>query len=563
MARVGCDTNGFAMTSPQTGLVRAIGRWSLAALAVNSIIGSGVFGLPATVAGLLGKGSIVAVLIAGAAMGVIMACFAEVASQFSEAGGPYLYARAAFGRLMGILVGWMLYLAQTAAPAANANLFVIYLAEFWPAAKEPWPRFVILTVLVGLLALINARGARQGTAVSNVFTVAKILPLLMVVSAGAAVTIIHPAPWGAAVPMPASVWMKAMVLLIFAYGGFESALAPMSEAKNPGRDAAFALFAALIACTGIYAMVQWVVVGVLGPGATTDRPLAEVARITMGNRGAELVAIGALVSVYGYLGAKMLGMPRVTFALAKGGDLPQVFAAVSRRFHTPWFSILFYAAAVWGLAISGSFAWNVTLSVVARLFYYAVVCAALIALRRKQPQAAGFRLHVVGVLELHIVARHGLVNGQLLQTVVVVLPELRFDPVPGPALRDGRDPVEGAQLGLERRSRIEPAHGVDAPHELGRINHLKVGVRGKRHESLVADESGRLLECLPGCCHVGVRRRVLLRDFARGRFDGRIAVHQRDDGFLLGEGARNGAANAPRPTHNHLSAKSQIHETTS
>ena len=380
------------MTSPQTGLVRAIGRWSLAALAVNSIIGSGVFGLPATVAGLLGKRSVLAVLIAGAAMGVIMACFAEVASQFSESGGPYLYARTAFGRLTGILVGWMLYLAQTAAPAANANLFVIYLAEFWPAAKEPWPRFVILTLLVGLLALINVRGARQGTAVSNVFTVAKILPLLMVVSAGAALTIVHPTPWGAAPPMPASVWMKAMVLLIFAYGGFESALAPMSEAKNPGRDAAFALFVALVACTVIYALVQWVVVGVLGPGATTDRPLAEVARMTMGNRGAALVAIGALVSVYGYLGAKLLGMPRVTFALAKGGDLPQVFAALSPRFHTPWFSILFYAVAVWGLAIAGSFAWNVTLSVVARLFYYAVVCAALIALRRKQPQAAGLRV---------------------------------------------------------------------------------------------------------------------------------------------------------------------------
>jgi APA family basic amino acid/polyamine antiporter len=385
------------MTSPQTGLVqtdlvRAIGRWSLAALAVNSVIGSGIFGLPATVAGLLGKRSVLAVLIAGAAMGVIMACFAEVASQFSEAGGPYLYARTAFGRLTGILVGWMLYLSQTAAPAANANLFVIYLAEFWPAAKQPWPRFVILTLLVGVLALINARGARQGTAVSNVFTVAKILPLLMVVAAGAAVTIIHPAPWGAAGPMPASVWMKAMVLLIFAYGGFESALAPMSEAKNPGRDAGFALFVALIACTAIYALVQWVVVGVLGPGATTDRPLAEVARITMGNRGAALVAIGALVSVYGYLSAKLLGMPRVTFALAKGGDLPRLFGAVSPRFHTPWFSILFYAAAVWGLAMVGSFAWNVTLSVVARLFYYAVICAAVIALRRKQPLAAGFRL---------------------------------------------------------------------------------------------------------------------------------------------------------------------------
>jgi amino acid transporter len=376
----------------QTGLVRAIGRWSLTALVVNSIIGSGIFGLPATVAGLLGKRSVVAVLIAGAAMGVIMACYAEVASQFSEAGGPYLYARTAFGRLAGILVGWMLYLAQAAAPAANANLFVIYLAEFWPGAKEPWPRFVILTLLVGLLALINARGARQGTAVSNVFTVAKLLPLLMVVLAGAAVTIIHPAPWGASGHLGVSTWMKAMVLLIFAYGGFESALTPMSEAKNPGRDAVFALFVALIACTAIYVLVQWVVVGVLGPGATTDRPLAEVARVTMGNRGAGLVAIGALVSIYGYLSAKMLGMPRLTFALAKGGDLPGVFGAVNRRFHTPWFSILFYSAAVWGLAIVGSFAWNVTLSVVARLFYYGMVCAALIALRRKQPLAAAFRL---------------------------------------------------------------------------------------------------------------------------------------------------------------------------
>jgi basic amino acid/polyamine antiporter, APA family len=377
---------------PRTRLVRAIGRWSLAALAVNSVIGSGIFGLPATVAGLLGKRSVVAVVIAGAAMGIIMACFAEVASQFSEAGGPYLYARTAFGRLTGILVGWMLYLAQTAAPAANANLFVIYLAEFWPAAKEPWPRFAILTLLVGLLALINVRGARQGAAVSNVFTVAKLLPLLMIVSAGAAVTILHPAPWGTAGPVPATVWMKAMVLLVFAYGGFESAMAPMSETRNPRRDAAFALFAALIACTVIYALVQWVVVGVLGTRATSDRPLAEVARFTMGNRGAALVAIGALVSMYGYLSAKMLGMPRVTFALAEGRDLPRLFASVSMRFHTPWFSILFFAAAVWGLAISGSFTWNVTLSVAARLFYYAVVCAALIILRKKQPLATGFRL---------------------------------------------------------------------------------------------------------------------------------------------------------------------------
>ena len=382
------------MTSPQTGLVRAIGRWSLFALTVNSVIGSGVFGLPAIVAGLLGKDSILAVLIAGAAMGVIMACFAEVASQFAEAGGPYLYARSAFGRLMGILVGWMLYLSQTAAPAANANLFVLYLAEFWPAAKHSWLRVLILTLLIWVLALINILGARQGTAVSNVFTVAKILPLLMVVLAGAAFTIVRPAPLGAAGPSEASAWLKAMALLFFYYGGFESALAPMSEARNPRRDSVFALFGALLGCVTIYALVQWVVVGVLGSHAVTDRPLAEVARITMGNRGAALVAVGALVSVYGYLSAKLLGMPRVTFALAEGGDLPRWFAMVSPKFHTPWFSILVYATVVWALALVGNFTWNVTLSVVARLFYYGVICAAVIALRYQQPDASRLRLPV-------------------------------------------------------------------------------------------------------------------------------------------------------------------------
>jgi basic amino acid/polyamine antiporter, APA family len=375
-----------------TGLVRAIGRWSLAALALNSIIGSGIFGLPATVAGLLGPKSIVAVLIAGVAMGVIMACFAEVATQFSEAGGPYLYARTAFGRLTGILVAWMLYLAQVAAPAANANLFVIYLAEFWPMAKEHMPRLIVLTLLVWVLTLINLRGARQGTAVSNIFTVAKILPLLMVIFAGAALAIFHPVPWNISPAVTSHAWMKALVLLVFAYGGFESAMVPVGEAKNPVRDASFALFAALAACITIYALVQWAVVGVLGPGATSDRPLAEVARVTMGNRGAALVAIGAMISVCGYLSAKLLGMPRVTFALANSGDLPHIFAAVGSKFHTPWFSILFFSAASWGLAIAGTFTWNVTLSVVARLFYYGVVCAALLRLRRKGLSTGGLRL---------------------------------------------------------------------------------------------------------------------------------------------------------------------------
>ncbi|MGO9165403.1 MAG: APC family permease [Candidatus Sulfotelmatobacter sp.] len=377
-------------SAPRHELIRAIGRWSLVALVVNSIIGSGVFGLPSTVAALIGNYSPYAVLAAGAGMSVIIGCFAEVASRFQQAGGPYLYARVAFGRLMGIQTAWMLWLGQVAAPAANANLFVIYLGEFFPHAKNPLPRALILTALVGLLTVINIRGVRAGTQVSNLFTAAKLVPLFAVIVLGLFALQHH--HWNiAAAPMASpstSQWLKAMLLLVFAYGGFETALAPMSEARNPRRDAPFALFTALAVCTVIYALIQWVVVGVLPDAAHSQRPLADVARLAVGSVGAALVAVGALISFYGYLSAKILAMPRVPFALAEQGDLPKAFAAVHRRFHTPYVSILVFAALVWGLALIGDFKWNVTLSAVARLLYYGVGCAALPILRRKQPEGA-------------------------------------------------------------------------------------------------------------------------------------------------------------------------------
>jgi APA family basic amino acid/polyamine antiporter len=321
---------------------------------------------------------------------VIMGCFAEVASRFQQAGGPYLYARVAFGRMMGIQTAWMLWLGQVSAPAANANLFVIYLGEFFPHAKDPLPRALILTALVGLLTFINIRGVRAGAQVSNLFTLAKLVPLFAVIVLGLIVLQHH--HWViASAPVPsasAGQWLKAMLLLVFAYGGFETALAPMSEAKNPRRDAPFALFAALLLCTAIYALIQWVVVGVLPSAAESSRPLADVARLAVGPVGAALVAVGALISFYGYLSAKILAMPRVPFALAEQGDFPKVFAKVHARFHTPYVSILAFAVMVWGLALIGDFKWNVTLSAVARLLYYGVGCAALPILRRKEPAGA-------------------------------------------------------------------------------------------------------------------------------------------------------------------------------
>ena len=169
-------------TTPQ--LVRVIGRWSMVALAVNCIVGSGIFGLPSLVAAQIGSASPAAVLVGGIAMGVIIACYAEVASQFTETGGHYIYVRRAFGRLAGLQVGWLNLLSRLTACAASVNLLVISLGEFWPAAGAPVPRFVIISLLVGTLAVANYRGVASGTLVSNVSVVAKFLPLTLVCVVG-------------------------------------------------------------------------------------------------------------------------------------------------------------------------------------------------------------------------------------------------------------------------------------------------------------------------------------------------------------------------------------------
>jgi basic amino acid/polyamine antiporter, APA family len=374
------------------GLVRAIGRWSLVALVVNCILGSGVFGLPSQVAKLLGPLSLWAVILAGAAMAVVIGCYAEVASQFTQTGGTYLYARVVFGRLAGIQVGWMTLLTRFTACAANANLLVIYLGEFWPEVTKPVPRFCVITVLLGILAAINYRGVRAGTLVSNAFVVAKLAPLGLVCLVGGWYLATHTVTGMPPQSTTGDDWRRGILLLFFAYGGYEAAMNPMGEARNPKRDAGFALFVALAIITLIYTLLQWVVVDVLPAPAISDRPLADAARILLGRGGAALVAVGAMVSVYGYLSANLLTAPRAMFALAERGDFPSLLASVHSRFKTPHVSILVFALLTWLLALAGSFTWNVTLSAVSRLLYYGAVCAAVPVLRRKQPDAAWFRL---------------------------------------------------------------------------------------------------------------------------------------------------------------------------
>jgi amino acid transporter len=328
-----------------------------------------------------------------------MGCFAEVASQFSAAGGPYLYAREAFGRFAGVQMGWFAWLVRLTSAAANANLFVVYLGNFWPALQPPegwalpqnlWtPRAVVLAALFGFLSLVNVRGVRSGAQVSNFFTVAKLLPLALFIALG---FLLAGGSAPAAADAGAETWLAAILALVFAYGGFESALMPMAEAKNPRRDAPFALFAAIAVCAVVYTLIHVVVMRTLPDPGTTPRPLAESARVFLGEGGAALIALAAMVSTFGYLAGQFVSAPRLTFAFAEGRDFPALFGAVHPLYRTPHVSIFVYTLLALGLALYGSFIWNAILSAVARLFTYGLVCGALLRLRAARPAADAFRL---------------------------------------------------------------------------------------------------------------------------------------------------------------------------
>jgi basic amino acid/polyamine antiporter, APA family len=386
------DPHGVQMRG--VGLVRELGRWSLAALMLNTMIGASIFGLPALIAAHLGKLSPAGYLIAFAGVAVIAACLAEVASQFQEAGGPYLYARVAFGSFVAIQIGWLTWLARISAASAVANLFISYLAAFVPAVTQPLTRFALITALLTFLAAMNYIGVSSGNRLSNVFTITKLGLLAIFVVAGLAALALHPQIRVTPTGSPGSIadWFDAIILMVYSYGGFEAALFAAGEARNPRNDAPAALAIALITATFLFIGVQYVVMHTLVDPAASTTSVVDAARQFLGPSGVVLVVVGTLVSTYGYLSANMLHTPRITFAMARHGEFPRLLAAIHPRFRTPYVSIVIFAALLMLFSVAGNFRWNAMLSAVARMFMYGSIAAALPVLRNKQPGAAKFHL---------------------------------------------------------------------------------------------------------------------------------------------------------------------------
>ena len=384
-------------------LTRGIRRWDLVGLFINAMVGAGIFGLPGTVFALTGTYSLLAYVLCAVLVVLIVLCFAELGSRFKDTGGPYLYARQAFGPLVGFEVGWLLWLARLTAFAALCNLFTDYLSYFWPAAAGGLPRAAAITAIVAGLAAINIIGVRTAALVSDVFTVSKLIPLLLFVVAG--LFYVHMGSFPRNAFPGYAPFSSAVLLLVFAFSGFEVPSIMAGETLDPRRDMPFALFTSIGIVASLYIAVQFVCIGTLPGLAGSQRPLADASSLFLGAAGAAFVSAGALVSVSGTLNGIMLAGPRVLFAMSEQKQIPRFFSITHARFHTPHVAILISAGVMLVLSLGGTFISALTISTIIRLVTYATTCAALPVLRRKSgTPAAGFTAPAATVVSVAALA---------------------------------------------------------------------------------------------------------------------------------------------------------------
>jgi len=376
---------------PEADLVRGIRRWDLVAIAINGIIGAGIFGLPSNVYKLIGTYSLIAFVACALVVVLIILCFAEVSSRFDDTGGPYLYAREAFQPAVAFEVGWLIWLARTTAFAANCNLLINYLSYFWLPATNPLWRASIIVLVVIALAVINLLGIRQAAIVSNAFTVGKLVAIIIFIAAG--LFFLNPQAFQFGPSPTTADFSKSVLLLVYAFTGFEMATIPAGEVRDPQRSLPRALLIAILVVAILYILIQVVCVGTLPGLAQSQKPLADAGSQFLGAAGGAIISAGAIISITGNLNILLLSGSRLPFAMAEQKQLPAFVGTVHRKFFTPYVSILITAGLMLFLTLKSSFVAALTISTIARLVTYGTTCLALPIFRaRRNAPAAMFRL---------------------------------------------------------------------------------------------------------------------------------------------------------------------------
>lgn len=375
-------------TQRDVGLVRVVGPWALAAGAISTIVGAGIFAVPAALSASLGSYGPLAFLACGFAVGAVAICFAEGCSRLPTSGGVYGLIEASFGALAGYVAGTLLWLGCVLASGGVATALADMVSTSLPPSVRALTHAVTVIAFVGGIALINIRGVANGARLIGAMTVLKLAPLLIFVGVGLAAAVHGSSSQSTLQPDVQDIG-RGLILGVFAFMGMETPLCASGEVREPNRTIPRALGIAMVTTTLLYVAVQFVAQGLLGAAlASSKAPLSDaIARVHPALRA--LMLAGAALSMVGYLSSELLGSPRQLFALARDGLLPAALARIHSRSHAPRVAILCYAALVMVLALTGTFAELAVLATLVMAPIYLLGCAAAWVLARRGVALAG------------------------------------------------------------------------------------------------------------------------------------------------------------------------------
>lgn len=414
-------------------LKREIGTLAAGFLVLNGIIGAGIFGLPGRLAEVAGAFSPWLFIIFGILIITVVWSFAAISSYFSSTGGPIVYVTDAFGPLLGFQTGWLFYVGRLAAFAANLNLLFDYASYLWDGASVWAIRSVMIFIVVGGLTIINILGIKKAVLAINVLTFLKLVPIFLMILLG----LQYLAPENLLPPdLPKFDDAGAVILLIFfAFTGFESVLASAGETKNPQKTIPRALISVFIMVTIIYFLLQLVYVTV-GPEINGDAPLIELGRSLIGPIGGTIIIFTAIFSILGNVAGIAIFGSRSSFAMAHYGALPMWFGKIHQKYSTPSNSLLFQAVFVYILAISGTFVYLAIAGTLARMIAYSICILALPKVIKNADQQTrdnatkipgGFIIPAIGLLVcIFAMTQSELINWQYLLGFVAVGSVLYF-----------------------------------------------------------------------------------------------------------------------------------------
>ena len=380
---------------PNEGLVRVIGAGALGLSVVNMVVGAGIFVLPGRIAAELGSAAILAYLVCSVAVALVFLCFAEVGSRITRSGGAYAYIEEAFGPFAGFIASvlfWFGYSALSDAAITVAMVEVMTMA--FPLLGASIPRAVFIIAVFMFLTVVNIRGVKAGVRLYVFNTLAKLIPLLLLLVAGLfAINMENLAipEWPSAREVGAGA-----IMLFFAFTGAECALSASGEVKNPSKTVPMGLLIGIGGLLVLYAGLQTVAQGVLGPGLAdqTEAPLAAAAVEVFGGWGGKMLLAGVVISIFGAISGDMLGAPRVIFASSLDDNLPRFLSKVHPKYKTPHVAVIFFAAVVCAFALSGTFRYLAVVATGSLLLIDLGVVLAVPRLRQRDglPEAGQFRL---------------------------------------------------------------------------------------------------------------------------------------------------------------------------